>query len=115
MRGVNVMSIKQKKYDGYESYSYLEAGKDYKPYKLSRQHDRVEPFIYPISEEEEEKVGKIFDEHLIISLHEHNFVTTENLNELSEFRRHGSVWTGHEELSLSGLDVVVEIHRTGMS
>jgi len=107
------MSIKQKKYDGYESYSYLEAGKDYKPYKLSRQHDRVEPFIYPISEEEEEKVGKIFDEHLIISLHEHTFVTPENLNEIFEFRRQGRDWTGYEGLSLSGLDVVFENFMNG--
>src|SRR5690625_7775602 len=61
-----------------------------------------------MSEEEEEKVEKIFDEHLIISLHEHTFVTPENLNEIVEFRRQGRDWAGYEGLSLSGLDVVVE-------
>lgn len=107
------MPIKQKKYNGYKSYSYLEEGKDYKPYKLSREYDRVEPFVYPISEAEESEVEKIFENELIISLHEHTFVTPENLDEIMDSRRQGRDRTGYEGLSLSGLDVVFENYMDG--
>ena len=58
------MPIKPKKYDGYKSFQYLEAGKDYRPYELSREYDRVEPFVYPVTEEEEKRVEKIFENNL---------------------------------------------------
>jgi membrane dipeptidase len=107
------MPIKPKPYNGYQSFSYLEEGKDYKPYKLSRQYDRVEPFVYPVSEEEEKRVEQIFEKHLIISLHEHTFVTPEDVSQIFEFRRQGRDWTGYEGLSKSGLDVVFENYMDG--
>ncbi|MFD1038422.1 diguanylate cyclase, partial [Virgibacillus byunsanensis] len=107
------MPIKPKKYDGYRSFSYLEEGKDYKPYKLSREYDRVEPFMYPVSKDEEEKVEKFMDENLVISLHEHTFVTPDDLSQIFEFRRQGRDWTGYEGLSKSGLDVVFENFMDG--
>lgn len=107
------MPIKPKKYDGYQSYSYLEEGKDYKPYKLSRQYDRVEPFVYEVSEEDELRVEEIFNENLIISLHEHTFVTPEDMNEIFDSRRQGRDRTGYEGLSKSGLDVVFENFMDG--
>ena len=107
------MSIKHKKYDGYESFSYLEPVKDYKSYKLSKQYDRVEPFQYPLPKEKEKIVEEIFDEDLIISLHEHTFVTPEDLSQIFEFRRQGRDWTGYEGLSKSGLDVVFENYMDG--
>ena len=36
--------MKKKKYDGYKAFQYLEAGKDYKDFKLSKDKDRVEPW-----------------------------------------------------------------------
>ena len=107
------MSIKPKKYDGYKSFSYLEAGKDYKQYKLSREYDRVEPYTLPVSKEEEEIVKEIMEKNMIISLHEHTFVTPEDLSGIYEFRRQGRDWTGYEGLSKSGLDVVFENFMDG--
>ncbi len=104
---------KVKDYNGYKSFDYLEAGKDYKPYKLAKEIGRVEPFNYPVSEEEEAKVQEILQEDLIISLHEHTFVTPEDLSEIMEFRRQGRDWTGYEGLSVSGLDVVFENFMDG--
>lgn len=104
---------KQKKYDGYQSFDYLEAGKDYKSYKLAKQINRVEPYTYPVSEEEEKKVQQIMEEDLIISLHEHTFVTPEDVSQIMEFRRQGRDWTGYEGLSKSGLDVVFENFMDG--
>src|SRR5690625_2562825 len=53
------------------------------------------------------------EENLMISLHEHTFVTPENLEEIFEFRRQGRDWTGYEGLSKSGLDVVFENFMNG--
>lgn len=105
--------MKTKNYNGYKSFDYLEANKDYKDYKLAKQINRVEPFVYPVSDDEEKQVEQILNEDLIISLHEHTFVTPENVDEIMEFRRQGRDWTGYEGLSTSGLDVVFENFMDG--
>ena len=109
------MTIKRKvkDYNGYKSFQYLEPNKDYKPYKLHKEINRVEPYNYPVTEEEEAKVQQILHEDLIISLHEHTFVTPEDLSQIMEFRRQGRDWTGYEGLSVSGLDVVFENFMDG--
>lgn len=103
----------KKVYDGYKSFQYLDADEDYKEYKLSKENDRVEPYVYPVSEDQEELVQTILEEDNIISMHEHTFVMPENLNEFYEFRRQGRDWTGFEALSQSGLDVIFENFMDG--
>jgi membrane dipeptidase len=105
--------MKRKKYEGYKSFQYLESGTDYKPYKLSKEFDRVEPFTYPVSEAQEKQVQEILEEEMIISLHEHTFIAPDDLKEFMEFRRQGRDFTGYEGLSLSGLDVVFENYMDG--
>lgn len=103
----------KKIYDGYKSFQYLEAGVDYKEYKLSKENDRVEPYVYPVSADEEETVQEILEQDYIVSMHEHTFVMPENLQEFYEFRRQGRDWTGFEALSKSGLDVIFENFMDG--
>ena len=103
----------KKIYDGYKSFQYLEAGVDYKEYKLSKENDRVEPYVYPVSADEEESVQEILEQDYIVSMHEHTFVMPENLQEFYEFRRQGRDWTGFEALSQSGLDVIFENFMDG--
>jgi membrane dipeptidase len=102
-----------KKYDGYKSFQYLEAGVDYKDYKLAKEIGRVEPYAYPVTADEEDTVQTILGEDLIISMHEHTFISPENLQEFYEFRRQGRDWTAYEALSKSGLDVVFENFMDG--
>lgn len=103
----------KKIYDGYKSFQYLEAGVDYKEYKLSKENDRVAPYVYPVSADEEETVQEILEQDYIVSMHEHTFVMPENLQEFYEFRRQGRDWTGFEALSQSGLDVLFENFMDG--
>ncbi|TCJ06279.1 dipeptidase [Cytobacillus praedii] len=103
----------KKIYDGYKSFQYLEAGVDYKEYKLSKENDRVEPYVYPVAADEEETVQEILEQDYIVSMHEHTFVMPENLQEFYEFRRQGRDWTGFEALSQSGLDVIFENFMDG--
>lgn len=103
----------KKSYDGYRSFQYLEADIDYKEYVLSKEDDRVEPYDYPVTNSEEELVQEILEREHIVSMHEHTFITPDNLDEFYEFRRQGRDWTAYEALSRSGLDVIFENFMDG--
>src|SRR5690625_2376147 len=96
--------MKKKNYNGYKSYQYLEPGVDYKKFKLAKEIDRVPAYKVPVTDQEEKRVQKLFEENITISLHDHMFITPENLDEFMEFRRWGRDFTGYEGLSKSGLD-----------
>ncbi|MDQ3397519.1 MAG: dipeptidase [Deinococcota bacterium] len=100
--------MQKKNYQGYKSFQYLEPGTDYKRYRLSLEFDRVSPFTVPLEPSQEERVKRLFEENLVISLHDHCFVAPEDLNEFMDFRRQGRDWTGYEGLSRSGLDAVFD-------
>jgi len=100
--------MKDKRYDGYESFSYLVAGEDYTAYPLARQTDRVPPFVYPVDDAQEERARRLIRDNLVISLHDHCFVAPENLDEFLAFRRQGRDWTGYAGLAQAGLDAVFD-------
>ncbi|WP_231493542.1 dipeptidase [Alicyclobacillus macrosporangiidus] len=100
--------MKKKNYKGYKSFQYLEPGVDYKPFKLAKEIDRVPRYTVPLSDAEEARVKRLFEENVVISLHDHMFVVPENVNEIFEYRRWGRDWTGYEGLSVSGLDAVFD-------
>lgn len=100
--------MKKKNYKGYRSFEYLEAGVDYKQFKLAKEVERVPYYKLPVTDEEEARVQRLFEENITISLHDHMFITPENLNEIFEYRRWGRDWTGYEGLSMSGLDAVFD-------
>jgi membrane dipeptidase len=105
--------VKLKHYDGYHSFQYLEPGVDYKEFKLAKEIDRVEPYKVPTTQEEDQRVKELFDREMVISLHDHAFVTPEDVTEIFEFRRYGRDWTGYEGLAHSGLDVVFDNFMNG--
>ncbi|MCH4826747.1 dipeptidase [Planococcus halocryophilus] len=113
MKKTEYSNSNKKNYDGYKSFQYLESGVDYQEYKLAKEIGRVPAYTYPVSEDQEEIVQGILAEENIVSMHEHTFVTPENVNEFYEFRRQGRDWTGYEALSISGLDVIFENFMDG--
>ncbi|MBB6098584.1 membrane dipeptidase [Deinobacterium chartae] len=100
--------LQRKNYTGYKSFQYLEAGVDYKVFPLSPELNRVPSRRPEVTPEQEARVRRIFEQHPIISLHDHCFVCPENLEDIFEFRRHGRDFTGYEGLSVSGLDAVFD-------
>jgi membrane dipeptidase len=100
--------MKQKNYSGYRSFEYLEAGVDYKAYPLAEEVARVREYQVPVSGEQERRVKRLFEENLVISLHDHAFIAPKDLSNFLEFRRQGRDWTGYEGLARSGLDVVFD-------
>lgn len=105
--------MRMKPYDGYKSYQYLEPGADYKPFKLAKEIGRVPPFELPVGPEQEQRVNRIFEAALVISLHDHPFVVPEDVSEIFDYRRHGRDWTGYEGLAHSGLDVIFDNFMDG--
>lgn len=104
----NPEALQQKRYTGYRSYSYLEAGTDYKVYPLSPELGRVPSRPVQVTAAEEARVRRLFQDELMISLHDHCFVAPEDLSQFLEFRRWGRDFTGYEGLSVSGLDAVFD-------
>jgi len=103
-----VSSVQKKDYKGYRAYQYLEPGVDFKEFKLAKETGLFPPYTIPLTAAQEERAKRIFEENIVISLHDHMFVAPENLNEFFEFRRWGRDSMGYEGLSKSGLDCVFD-------
>ena len=106
-------TMKRKTYKGYRSFQYLEPGVDYKPFKLAKEIGRVEPYVYPVSKDQELEVQRLLEENIIVSLHDHTSVFPEDISQIFEYVRQGREWTGYEGLSVSGIDVLFENFMDG--
>src|SRR5579864_935897 len=100
--------MRVKKYTGYTSYSYLDAGKDYRVFTLARDIDRVPSTRVAVTTEQEQRVQRILDTTVVISLHDHPTFIPENPAEMMEYWHLGRDFTGYKGLSISGLDAVFD-------
>jgi membrane dipeptidase len=103
----------RKRYTGYRSFQYLEAGTDYREFKLAREVNRVNSHPVEVSTEQEARVQRLLDTCLVISLHDHAFVVPESPDEMFEYRRAGRDWTGFEGLAASGIDAIFDCLMNG--
>lgn len=103
----------KKRWDGYGSFSYLEAGEDYREFELPPQIGRVEPFVYPLSPEREERADRLLRESVCISLHDHAGIMPADLSENDAYIREGREFYGYEGLAASGLDAIFENFMDG--
>lgn len=98
----------KKGYAGYRSYQYLDKDIDYKSFKLSKEVNRVEPYLILLTQDEENRVEKLINNNAVISLHDHPTITPEDVNELMDYEREGREATGFEGLASSCLDAVFD-------
>lgn len=103
----------KKRWDGYTSFSYLEAGVDYRPFDLEPQIGRVPPFVYPLDPEQHERAERLLRDCVCISLHDHCGITPRDMAENDAYVREGREWYGYEGLAASGLDAVFENFMDG--
>jgi len=101
------MSLK-KKYDGYRSFQYLDAGKDYRTFEMAPEIDRVEPFTVPLTEAEEARAEELMDTTVLISLHEHLGLFPADMSETPAMVREGRQATAFEGLSHAHWDAVFD-------
>src|SRR5437879_8613331 len=104
---------KRTKYEGYKSFDYLEPGTDYREFKLAKELDRVPSRKVEVTEAQEERVQRLLDANLAVSLHDHCFVVPEDFGELAEYRRQGRDFTGYAGMAQSGLDAVFDCLMDG--
>ena len=97
-----------KKYRGYRSFSYLEAGTDYKSLELADELGRVPPYSLPLDDEEEARVRGLARRLPFVSMHEHLGVFPSRIEETPEYARHGRMTTAFEGLSASYWDCVFD-------
>ena len=83
-------------------------GVDFKEFELSPQIGRVEPFVYPLSDADDERAQRLLRECVCISLHEHCGITPADMRQNDDYIREGREWYGYEGLAASGLDAVFE-------
>jgi membrane dipeptidase len=100
--------MQKKNYTGYHSFQYLEPGRDYKVFALAKELERVKSSKVQLNAEQTARAKRLFEENVVISLHDHCFIAPENLEQFFEFRRWGRDYTGYEGLSVSGLDAVFD-------
>lgn len=99
---------RNKKYSGYRAFQFLEPGVDYKEFKLRK--EIVDEWVetVPLSKTEEERFEEITGKNIVIDLHAHPVVGTEDVRQTNEMRREGRNFLAYEALSLSGLDCVFD-------
>lgn len=100
--------MQKKNYSGYHSFDYLEPGRDYKVFALAKELERVKSLKVQLDSDQTARAKRLFEENVVISLHDHCFIAPENLEQFFEFRRWGRDFTGYEGLSVSGLDAVFD-------
>ncbi len=105
--------MQKKIYNGYKSFQYLEEGADYRQFKLAKEVNRVPSPKVAVTPDQEAHVKKIFEQNLVISLHDHAFIVPDNVEEIWEYRRQGRDWTAYEGLSVSGLDAIFDAFMDG--
>jgi membrane dipeptidase len=108
-----MMNVKQ--YDGYQSFSYLKANQDYKSYELSYNLDRVPAYSLHLTENEEEKLKKIFTKYPIVSLRDHGFIVPKKSEQILPYCGEFHTAFHYEGISMSGIDVIFENFMDGIS
>ena len=83
----------------YKSYSYLEAGKDYKEFALADELNRVEQYLIPLSDDEEKRVERLVTDNLMVSLHDHITVFPDDIRESPKYTHEGRMTTAFEALA----------------
>ncbi|MGI6129361.1 MAG: dipeptidase [bacterium] len=107
--------MSKKNYNGFKSFQYLEPGVDYKPFKLAKEINRVEPYTVDVSANQEAQVQKILDEEIVVSLHDHSFIVPEDTSEIWDYLREGRCRTAYEALSVSHIDILFENFLDGIT
>jgi membrane dipeptidase len=97
-----------KNYDGYTSFSYLDAGTDYKAFDLADELERVPPYLLTLSGDQEARVRGLLESCLLVSMHEHLGVFPDRIEETPEYARLGRMSTAFKGLAASHWDAVFD-------
>ena len=107
--------VKDKRYDGYKAYDYLEPGIDYKEFNLRKGVVPEWAYTVPLSKPEEERFQALIQNNIVISLHEHPCYYPDPIEASPYLPPEGRQFLAYKDLSLSGLDCVFDNVMDGRS
>ncbi len=104
--------MKNRSYSRYKGFDYLEK-KDYKQFEWPKGigWGNAEPYEVPLSKEEEERVNKIVENNIVISLHDHLASIPKDVSSMAvwiEAARENRAPIDYEAISKSYLDAVID-------
>jgi membrane dipeptidase len=97
-----------KKYSGYESFTYLERGKDFKAFEMIEGVSPFEPYQIPLSAQQESRVTELATNTIMISLHEHPHIFPVDIEQTPDYDREARTYTAYEALANSYWDAVFD-------
>lgn len=83
----------------YRSFEFLQPTTDYRAFELAAERDRVAPHLVELDAEEEARVGRLLEEHVFISLHEHLGVFPAKIEESPAYTHEGRMATAFDGLA----------------
>ena len=92
----------------YESFSYLEKGKDYRSFDLAAEVGRVPGYNVQLSGDEEKRVEQLTANNIFISLHEHLGVFPADIRESPDYCHEGRMATAFHALRDAKWDAVFD-------
>lgn len=98
---------RNKKYDNYRAYSYLDEN-DFVRFPLFNRNSKKWSYLLPLDEEEEKRVKELAEKTVYISLHEHPTLLPQDLNDVFDYTREGRDHCDYESLSESYYDAVFD-------
>jgi membrane dipeptidase len=102
-----------KKYSGYTSFAYLDAGKDFESFELVEGASTFEPYLIPLSAEQESRVEDLAAKTVMISLHEHPHVFPVDITQTPVYEKQARIFTAYAELANSYWDAVFDNFMDG--
>jgi membrane dipeptidase len=93
---------------GYTAYSYLTAGEDFRSFELVPEFGRVPPYAAGLTEEQQERAGRLLRGSLVISLHDHPSRFPVRMEETPDYYRTGRQHAAYAGLAASGMTVVFD-------
>lgn len=103
----------ENRYRGYQAYSYLTPGVDYRTFEMDRELDRVPSYELGLTDEQAARIRGLLDENIVISLHDHPVVFPTDPALFIEYNRTGRQRLGYEGLAQSGLTAVFDNFMDG--
>ncbi len=100
---------KKRNYSGYESFDYL-AKKDWEEFELAKEigWGNATPYEIPLTADETERLERILDKAIVISLHEHLVRLPKDVSQTIPYVREGRVVTAYKALTGSYVDAVMD-------
>jgi membrane dipeptidase len=102
-----------KKYAGYQSFDYLERGRDFKEFELIQRENAFDPYEIPLSNEQEDRVRSLAEQNILISLHEHPHLFPIDILETRAYEKEARIFTAYKELADSYWDAVFDNFMDG--